>query len=766
MASFLMKYTSFEKQSAEDIDKKSGNSLYLNHKHWLRYISDSGNWLNRLIPLILAIFVLIISSLLTINLINKYHAANQLALNNLDKKLRQLRQIATINNIKNNRIPSLLHRENDGYNFNIFARSNQTMVFSSKDAADYNQALNSHLKAHEFYQLAAGEVRAANFNSNGTDFLIKATYINQGQQLLVIGLPTTIIYKDWYNDLKQSLLLGLIILLLIGSLSYIYYKQSKRAKLEIAKNHSIQSRIDTALLYSNCGLWDWDLSRGLIYWSRSIYEMLGYKPYDSLLAISDICNIIDDKAIDLYNVAEQVLSGKLTQIDLDLPMRHAAGHLVWLRVRAKVSQRDATHLVGISFDISEQHKFFEEATQADLRIREAIESISESFVLWDSAGKLVMANSKFNEYLGLPNSSIKAGISRSEIEALICAEQLPNLLENIGLVANEARTFQLKIQDNKWLQINERPTQDGGLVSVGTDITHLKRNQERMKESERNLLLTINDLSRARKEAKTQMSKLAELAQKYAEEKENAELANKAKSEFLANISHELRTPLNAIIGFSEIMNQQTFGPLGSEKYAEYVHDIYVSGSYLLNVINDILDMSKIEAGRFTIEHNSIDLAPIIQETVKVVSLNAQEKNIQLVNEMTNKLTVMADRRAIKQVFINLLSNAVKFTNKGGKVLIRSKLVPGALIISIADNGVGIPAEALSKLGQPFEQAQNQFSKNHSGSGLGLAISKSLVELHGGRLKISSKQGLGTIVSIRIPMEYEGKGQDELSMCA
>ncbi|MGN6767521.1 MAG: sensor histidine kinase, partial [Rhizobiaceae bacterium] len=275
--------------------------------------------------------------------------------------------------------------------------------------------------------------------------------------------------------------------------------------------------------------------------------------------------------------------------------------------------------------------------------------------------------------------------------------------------------------------------------------------QEKLVDSERRQMATIHDLSVARKAEEERAGELAELNRRYLKETERAEAANRAKSEFLANMSHELRTPLNAIIGFSELMQQGLFGPLGSDRYEEYVKDIHGAGSYLLGVINDILDMSKIEAGQFSIEREEIDLCPLITETVKVISLQAAQKSIKVETRIADSMTLFADRRAIKQITLNLLSNAVKFTGEGGRILVRARKAYGAMVVTIEDNGCGIPREALKKLGRPFEQVQNQFSKSHAGSGLGLAISRSLAELHGGALKIRSTDGVGTIVSIRIP---------------
>jgi two-component system, cell cycle sensor histidine kinase PleC len=312
-------------------------------------------------------------------------------------------------------------------------------------------------------------------------------------------------------------------------------------------------------------------------------------------------------------------------------------------------------------------------------------------------------------------------------------------------------TYERQLGDGRWLQVNELRTRDGGTVSVGTDITPIKQNQEKLVDSERRLMATIHDLSLARKAEGERTRELVELNREYMKETERAEAANRAKSEFLANMSHELRTPLNAIIGFSELMSSRLFGPLCSEKYEEYIRDIHGSGAYLLGVINDILDMSKIEAGQFSIDREGIELNPLIDEAIRVVALQAAKKQINVETKISNTMELFADRRAVKQIMLNLLSNAVKFTGEGGNISMRARKIGNSVVISIEDTGCGIPKDALKKLGRPFEQVQNQFSKNHTGSGLGLAISRSLAELHGGALKIRSTEGVGTIVSVRIP---------------
>jgi two-component system, cell cycle sensor histidine kinase PleC len=195
------------------------------------------------------------------------------------------------------------------------------------------------------------------------------------------------------------------------------------------------------------------------------------------------------------------------------------------------------------------------------------------------------------------------------------------------------------------------------------------------------------------------------------------------------------------------------FGPLGAEKYGEYSHDIRESGQYLLDVINDILDMSKIEAGGIRLAPENVELDPVLADCQRVVWGRAMEKGLHMRCQIVPGIRLKADRRALKQIALNLLSNAVKFTPDGGTVAVRGRQRGGMVTIAIEDNGIGIPKDALHKLGRPFEQVESQLTKRHQGSGLGLAIAKSLAEMHGGAMRIRSTLGKGTVVVIRLPLE-------------
>jgi two-component system cell cycle sensor histidine kinase PleC len=219
-------------------------------------------------------------------------------------------------------------------------------------------------------------------------------------------------------------------------------------------------------------------------------------------------------------------------------------------------------------------------------------------------------------------------------------------------------------------------------------------------------------------------------------------------------MSHELRTPLNAIIGFSDMIQRQLLGPIGTEKYIDYIAGIRESGEHLLDLISDILDMSKIEAGKYELDLEEVNVEKIIRLAVHMMEGRALDAQVKVsINITDTDLNIVADRRALMQIMLNLLSNAIKFTEPKGAVSIECIERDNYLSIKVHDTGIGIPANKLKTITHPFEQAASHYTRRHEGTGLGLAITKDLIELHGGSLHIDSTVGVGTTVTIRLPYD-------------
>ncbi|MQT12168.1 PAS domain S-box protein [Rhizobiales bacterium Sp-1] len=599
--------------------------------------------------------------------------------------------------------------------------------------------------------------------TDGTEAFATVHHLADQQGMVAVLQSTESVFGAWRRDLSANVTLFVCTSGVILVLVYAFFAQSNRARSADTIYAATQVRIDTALMRGRCGLFDWDLARGRMFWSASMYDILGMTPKDDLLGFREVSALVHPEDGDLFALADGMLASGAGTLDRMLRMRHADGRWIWLRIRAElVSEADSAtpHLIGIGVDVTEQRALAERSATADMRLRDAIETISEAFVLWDTENRLVMCNSKYQQLHNLPDEAMVAGTAYDVVMRSASQPIVTTHIPAEGRPEEGARSYEAQLGDGRWLQINERRTKDGGFVSVGTDITALKRHEERLMDSERRLRATVADLRQSRQKLESQARQLVELAEKYAEEKTRAEEANRAKSEFLANISHELRTPLNAIIGFSEIMTQGMFGSLGSDKYVEYCQDIHHSGNYLLGVINDILDMSRIEAGQIDLSVEAVDLEEVVHEATRIMSPTASEKGI-LVAAGNAKIRMNVDRRAMKQILLNLLSNAVKFTPQGGRVTVRARADSDGVIVAVEDTGIGIPKKEIARLGQPFVQVENQFTKSHKGSGLGLAIARSLVTLHGGRMEIQSEVGVGTVVTVHLPKDPPRREQQQ-----
>ncbi|UEM03257.1 PAS-domain containing protein [Skermanella rosea] len=366
--------------------------------------------------------------------------------------------------------------------------------------------------------------------------------------------------------------------------------------------------------------------------------------------------------------------------------------------------------------------------RTEQRLTDAIESMSDGLVLLDADQRFVMCNSRYREFYPELASRLTRGTPVSAIigpgarEADLCEHgtttdtALVQVVES-GQISPDAECW---LATGRWIRISDRHTGDGGLVGIRTDITSLKLNEEALRKASG-----------------------------------RAESASLAKSQFLAHMSHELRSPLNVIIGFAEMIESRIFGSLGSPKYEEYIRDIRESGQHLLALINDILDLSKIEADKYVLNPEPMAVPDLIRTCQRAFRLRAEEVGVRLEYSGGELPRITADERAIKQVLINLLSNAIKFTPPGGTITLQAAVEGPTVMISVADTGEGIPAADLPRIGQPFERSVKPDGIQRDGTGLGLALSRRLVELHRGSLEISSQEGIGTQVTMRLPLSLE-----------
>jgi signal transduction histidine kinase len=358
-------------------------------------------------------------------------------------------------------------------------------------------------------------------------------------------------------------------------------------------------------------------------------------------------------------------------------------------------------------------------------LQSTLENMGEGLSVFDRDGRLIAWNRRFASLIDYPGDL--AGVSLFEILLTQAKRGDFGPLPDPEREAHDrAERFYLDLpaiiertsESGSVLQIRRRAMPGGGVVSLYSDITERKAVEAKMEQA-----------------------------------RIQAEFANRAKSEFLANMSHELRTPLNAIIGFSEAISSELLGPVVDRKQLEYIKDIHGSGLLLLSIINDVLDMSKIEAGKLELEVERISVKSIIAEGMRLVGEQARSRKLHLAAKLAeDDIPVWGDRRAIKQVLLNLLSNAVKFSHERGRIHIRAALdEQGALSLEIEDAGIGMSEAEIERALQPFGQATSATTRTHGGTGLGLPIAKGLVEAHGGSLTISSAPGKGALVRVVLP---------------
>jgi signal transduction histidine kinase/sensor domain CHASE-containing protein len=393
---------------------------------------------------------------------------------------------------------------------------------------------------------------------------------------------------------------------------------------------------------------------------------------------------------------------------------------VWIMRHIDRARRDnQRHLRVIAGKNEELQKL------TDLR-QATLDAIGEGIAVFDADRRLVSWNRAYRDLYDYAAPQLKAGMTLLDLLSVIRGDDAA-LLSDGALAAqlaaatrHDAAPEEHSLPNGRIVEVRRNPMPNGGIVFSCRDISARKA-------IERDLIFA----------------------------KENAEVANRAKSEFLANVSHELRTPLNSILGFSEIMTKEMFGPIGSRAYRDYADDIHQSGALLLELITDILDMSKIEAGKFELRKERVDPAQLATAVLRIIRERAESAGLAVRLEVADELPpVWADQRALKQILLNLLSNAVKFTPQGGEIKLRvERAADGTVRFSVRDTGIGIAAADIPRAMSVFGQVDGALNRKYDGTGLGLPLSRALAELHGGRLELQSELGIGTIVTVELPPE-------------
>jgi two-component system cell cycle sensor histidine kinase PleC len=578
---------------------------------------------------------------------------------------------------------------------------------------------------------------AVSHNVAGKDVWMSVRTIPNSDSIATVSLLPKTTPPNWV----KNILTFLTIFLGTGALFYILLKNLLRQLQTVESsqhnNEISEQRYRAALEGNRGGIFEINLTSNSAYLSSSLSEILGLAPREQEITLPQFLGLFREGDRErLYSVTRRAHIGGEFEIDLNV------AHLpLTLAARGKPSVRGSDLekvIIGVAMDVTEQRGAAMRLQAAEARLSDALTSMNDSFVLWDPRGRLTLWNRQFEKFFGFQPGNLQAGMERATIEY-----HANNVIAEINDIEGETAK-DILLNDGRWIRYQDAVTADGGTVGIGTDLTGIRTREYQLQQNEAALQKTIDVLRKSQ-------FRIVELAENYEQEKIRAEEANQSKSDFLANMSHELRTPLNAINGFSDIMKKEMFGPLGDPRYKEYVNDILFSGQHLLSLINDILDMSKIEAGKMTLNHEIMQIDDLIGQVIRIVRGRAEDNRLKLLYQPATMPEIEADPRAVKQVLLNLMTNAIKFTPEGGSVSCEVTPNSAGLIVKISDTGIGIAPEDIERLANPFEQIDSQHSRQHEGTGLGLALSKSMVELHGGNFKIESVLGQGTTVIFTLP---------------
>ena len=427
----------------------------------------------------------------------------------------------------------------------------------------------------------------------------------------------------------------------------------------------------------------------------------------------------------------------------ELPL-HSGG---WVRVSERRTKEGG--IVSIWSDITELKR-------AQQRLLDAVAAMQEGFLLVGPDDTIILTNQRCKEIYQIAGHLLEPGRSYREFlrygaehgEFIEAIGRADDYVEEVLELLHRDDNFRVErpLAGGRWVLISQQRMSDGSVVGIRTDLTPQKRREA--------------ELEAAHKQLEKQAGTLVELAEKLEEARLSAVEASRAKTRFLAHMSHELRTPLNAVLGFTRLMDDELFGPIGVPKYKEYIGLIHESGAHLLSLINDVLDLSKIEAGRMDLDKRHISVADLAAGSTRLMEGLAKDRQIKLlVQIMPGCETIYGDERSLKQIVINLLSNALKFTPAGGRVTLSiARRDDGGSALTVVDSGIGMTADDIVKALDPFGQVDGEIARQHHGTGLGLPLVKAMAEAHGGLLAIDSEPGIGSTMTVYLPGESDPAG--------
>ena len=462
---------------------------------------------------------------------------------------------------------------------------------------------------------------------------------------------------------------------------------------------------------------------------------------DGMLVIDSggICRYANHAARHLLDRDEHALIGDFvgcpiasTTTEIDAVRRDGRHLILGMEVAETVWDGQPVWLASLR-DVTEEVRTRDGLATSEQTLRAILDTMMDGLVIVDAGLRICTVNRAAEEIFGFPSSAL-LGTDATAI--------LPATVFEAARQADGRKADGTPVNNEAWYAVDAN-TQDGRTVSVEVGLSSVEVPDWTGQEPpETRWVAVIRDMTEHRRTEQTIL-----------DAKNDAEVANRAKAEFLANMSHELRTPLNAIIGFAEIIRDRAFGDDAGARYAEYGGDILDSGCHLLTLINDILDMSRLDTGTYTLNEGTVRIASVVDACFVMIGGRARAAGLKLDCRASHELPALcADGRAVKQILLNLLSNAVKYTTEGGRIHVVADLEPdGGLRLTVEDTGIGIDATMLPFVTRPFSQARRRVDHQGEGTGLGLAISKSLIELHGGSLTIESTPGVGTGVHVRFP---------------